>query len=257
MSAPESPITEKRSSSFSRGAIIVVASVVFALVASALIYQQLPDYRNATQEQRLKAGRCVVDSNGRLLRLFPDAKERFNVWRDINSFPGVLKEAVIAAEDKRFYYHPGFDPVALVRAFYTNIVNGRTVSGASTITQQGGQIDPAQTEDVRSKIVELFSSMKMEWQLTKTKSWNSTSTCRHGRNHPGCGLGFQDLPGERRVSDQCPRSSGTRRTSTVSVAVFSSPRQRQDAAVRGKGQDTRTNGQSGLSLPGSPRRRCG
>jgi len=166
-SSTKSPTTEKRGTCFSHRYIIAVGAVVFVFAVAGLIYWQLPDYRNATDEQRLKAGRCVVDSSGRLLRLFPDDKARVNLWRDIDSFPDILKKAVIAAEDKRFYYHPGFDPVALVRAFCTNIGNGRTISGASTITQQVVRLIRPRPRTYGAKIVEFFSSMKMEWQLTK------------------------------------------------------------------------------------------
>ena len=44
--------------------------------------------------------------------------------------------ATIATEDKDFYTHGGFDPLAIVRAFWQNLTSGETVSGASTITQQ-------------------------------------------------------------------------------------------------------------------------
>ena len=47
-----------------------------------------------------------------------------------------LIAATIATEDKDFYNHPGFDPVAIVRAFWQNYTTGEIVSGASTITQQ-------------------------------------------------------------------------------------------------------------------------
>jgi membrane peptidoglycan carboxypeptidase len=47
-----------------------------------------------------------------------------------------LVAATIATEDKDFYTHPGYDPIAIVRALWQNYVSGETVSGASTITQQ-------------------------------------------------------------------------------------------------------------------------
>lgn len=53
-----------------------------------------------------------------------------------NTVPGKFAAAVIAFEDKRFRRHPGVDPLALARAFRTNIRAGRVVSGGSTITMQ-------------------------------------------------------------------------------------------------------------------------
>ena len=54
----------------------------------------------------------------------------------IGDFPKVLKDAVIAAEDKRFYEHWGVDVVGIARAAIGNVVAGGLQSGASTITQQ-------------------------------------------------------------------------------------------------------------------------
>lgn len=150
-----------------RKAVITLAVIFFMVGAVGLIYGHLPDYRNAIEEQRKTGGTCVVDRDGGLLRLFPDRKERFNIWREIHTFPEVLRKAVIAAEDKRFRYHPGFDPIAVARAVYTNVVSGRTVSGASTITQQVVRLIRPRPRTYGAKIVELLSSMKMEWQLSK------------------------------------------------------------------------------------------
>jgi penicillin-binding protein 1B len=50
--------------------------------------------------------------------------------------PDLLVKALIATEDQHFNFHPGIDPIAILRAFYTNFRAGRTVQGGSTITQQ-------------------------------------------------------------------------------------------------------------------------
>ena len=131
------------------------------------VYHRLPDYSNVTQEQKSLIGTAVLDRNGAILRLFPDGKGRIGLWRPIDSFPKHLKAAVIAAEDQRFYYHPGFDPIATVRAAYTNVREARRVSGASTITQQVVRLIRPRPRTFRSKIVELLCAMKMERQLSK------------------------------------------------------------------------------------------
>lgn len=138
-----------------------------AAVSAVLVYLSLPDYRNAIQEQRNRIGTAVLDRHERILRMFPDGKGRMGLWCDGSLFPEHLKAAVIAAEDKRFYYHPGFDPIAIVRALYTNIERVKTVSGASTITQQVVRLIRPRPRTYRSKIVEMLASMKMESQLSK------------------------------------------------------------------------------------------
>jgi penicillin-binding protein 1C len=148
---------------------LVIFAVCAGLVTAVavLIYHQLPDYQNAIQEQQRRFGTAVLDRNGRILRLFPDGKGRMGLWCNGSAFPAHLKVAVIAAEDKRFYYHPGFDPVAIARALYTNIQGNRSVSGASTITQQVVRLIRPRPRTYRAKIAELLAAMKMEWQLSK------------------------------------------------------------------------------------------
>ncbi|OFW42197.1 MAG: hypothetical protein A3J29_16735 [Acidobacteria bacterium RIFCSPLOWO2_12_FULL_67_14b] len=55
----------------------------------------------------------------------------------LEAIPPRMQEAVLAIEDRRFYYHPGIDPIRIVGALVSNVFGTRTyLSGASTITQQ-------------------------------------------------------------------------------------------------------------------------
>ncbi len=74
----------------------------------------------------------VADDGSRLI-------ERGSFFGDEARFeklPRHLINAFIAVEDRRFWYHPGIDPLALARAAWTNWRAGRTVQGGSTLTQQ-------------------------------------------------------------------------------------------------------------------------
>jgi penicillin-binding protein 1C len=64
----------------------------------------------------------------------PNAGRRTYV--SLDHIAPALVAATIATEDKDFYSHPGFDPLAILRAAWQNLESGQTVSGASTITQQ-------------------------------------------------------------------------------------------------------------------------
>ena len=59
-----------------------------------------------------------------------------NEWINLDNISTDLINATLAIEDKNFYKHMGFDYLRIVKAFGTNIVSGKTVQGASTITQQ-------------------------------------------------------------------------------------------------------------------------
>lgn len=57
-------------------------------------------------------------------------------WVRLETVPEVLRAAVIDAEDRRFYAHPGIDPIGIARAFVVNLTQGGVRQGGSTLTQQ-------------------------------------------------------------------------------------------------------------------------
>ncbi|MDY6823424.1 MAG: PBP1A family penicillin-binding protein [Thermodesulfobacteriota bacterium] len=79
-----------------------------------------------------------------------------------------LRQAVMAAEDHRFYDHCGADPRGILRALYTNIRHGEIRQGGSTLTQQLAKnyfLTPERT--YRRKLHELFIALTMEFQYSK------------------------------------------------------------------------------------------
>ena len=81
-----------------------------------------------------------------------------------------LQHAVIAIEDERFYHHGGVDWEAIVRAFWTNVVQGQVVQGASTITQQ--YVKNTLTGEERTywrKVEEASLANQMERKYSKDK----------------------------------------------------------------------------------------
>lgn len=61
-------------------------------------------------------------------------------YATLEQLPEDYIDAVLAVEDKRFYRHPGIDPIAICRALYHDILAGAYVEGGSTITQQLAKI---------------------------------------------------------------------------------------------------------------------
>jgi penicillin-binding protein 1C len=79
----------------------------------------------------------ILDRNGNVLYEILDPNAGRRTYVPLEKISPYLVAATIATEDKNYYSHPGFDPTAIVRAFWQNWSNnGETVSGASTITQQ-------------------------------------------------------------------------------------------------------------------------
>lgn len=91
-------------------------------------------------------------------------------YSSLKKIPRHVQKAFIKAEDRRFYFHPGFDAISLTRAIFQDITEKRTVSGASTITMQLSRIIvPSEKRTIFSKIVELDRALKIEARLSKRK----------------------------------------------------------------------------------------
>ena len=77
-----------------------------------------------------------IDLEPELLSLVFGRQQEERMIVPLAEVPKNLVNAVLAAEDARFYQHAGIDPLAVVRAAFTNVKSGRIVQGGSTITQQ-------------------------------------------------------------------------------------------------------------------------
>jgi penicillin-binding protein 1C len=112
-------------------------------------------------------GPLVQDRNGRILRLAPDAQGRKAVRLPEGELPALVVAAFLAAEDQRFWQHPGVDAVAVLRAAGQNLAAGHVVSGASTITQQLARLAYPGPRTLYRKLVEMARSLRIEAVLTK------------------------------------------------------------------------------------------
>ncbi len=110
----------------------------------------------------------VVEANdGSLLgaRIADDGQWRFP---DPGQVPDKFEKALIAFEDRYFYYHPGINPVSVIRAFIANIKAGRIIRGGSTITMQVIRISrQGRARTYTEKFIEMFAAMKLELLRSK------------------------------------------------------------------------------------------
>jgi penicillin-binding protein 1C len=114
-----------------------------------------------------RPGPLVLDRTGRVLRLIPEAQGGKLVTLPEGDLPGLVAAAFVAAEDQRFWHHPGVDPLAVVRAALSNLSQGRVVSGASTITQQLARLAYPGPRTYYGKLVEMARSLRIELALGK------------------------------------------------------------------------------------------
>ena len=75
---------------------------------------------------------------------------------------------MVAVEDRRFYYHPGVDPIGIVRSFYVRLTNGKWSQGGSTITQQLARtVYLNNRREFGRKVREIILSLAMETKFSK------------------------------------------------------------------------------------------
>jgi penicillin-binding protein 1A len=141
----------------------VVAVATIAGVALAVAYPNLPDISELS-DYRPKLPLRVYSADGMLIGEF--GEERRNLT-PIAEIPKVMKDAVLAIEDARFYSHSGVDYRGLVRAALANL--GRVKSqGASTITMQVARnVYLSSEKTFTRKLYEVLLTFKLEHLLTK------------------------------------------------------------------------------------------
>src|SRR5687767_11112716 len=111
---------------------LVVACLLLATLVVALAYPNLPSLQALTEYQP-KIPLRIYTAEGVLIGEFGEERRAIVAIGDV---PEELKNAIIAAEDERFYEHAGIDYVGVLRAAYANLVAGGRRQGASTITMQ-------------------------------------------------------------------------------------------------------------------------
>lgn len=134
--------------------------------ATLIIYSNLPSLETLT-DYRPKIPLRIYSDEGLLIGEF--GAERRNVV-SISEVPTHLKQAILAAEDDRFYEHGGVDLMGVLRAAYSNLTAGTVRQGASTITMQVARnffLTPEKT--LNRKFSEVLLAFKIEQNLSKDK----------------------------------------------------------------------------------------
>lgn len=150
---------------------ILLSMLGFGLICAGLVafaavitYPNLPSL-DALKDYRPKVPLRVYSEEGVLIGEF--GEERRAVV-SINQVPKLMKEAILAAEDERFYEHGGIDYQGVLRAAWVNFIHGGSRQGASTITMQVARNFFLTKEKTLSrKFNEALLSFKIEHTLTK------------------------------------------------------------------------------------------
>ncbi|MEP6477571.1 MAG: transglycosylase domain-containing protein [Actinomycetota bacterium] len=120
----------------------------------------------SSQPRQLAQTSFLYAADGSLITELHAGEDR--VMLGYTQMPQSIKDAVIAIEDQRFWYHHGVDGRALLRAAYINVLSGRIVEGGSTITQQlVKNLYVGDEQTFTRKIDEAALAWQIEDQLSK------------------------------------------------------------------------------------------
>ena len=110
----------------------------------------------------------VLDADGLLLRAFATSESRWRLKTSIADVDPRFLKMLVAYEDQRFYQHGGIDLKAMGRAAFQLLVNGRIVSGASTLSMQVARlIEPREARSFSAKLLQIARAIQIERRLDK------------------------------------------------------------------------------------------
>lgn len=169
-SAPKPRLIPPRWRLLLQAAVVAVgaalAAALLLVFAFAVAYANLPPI-DALVDYRPKIPLRVYTADGVLIGEFGEERREYVAYRDVPQF---VKDAVLAAEDDRFYEHAGVDYAGLARAALANFASGRRGQGGSTITMQIARTFYLSSEKsyVR-KLYEIALALKIESGLSKDR----------------------------------------------------------------------------------------
>ena len=147
-------------------ALAGLALVVATLISGAYVFVQpsLPSVE-AMRQIELQVPLRVYSRDGKLIAQIGEQR-RIPVTYD--EVPEMVRQAFIAAEDDQFFQHSGFDYPGIARSLLVNVVPGRRLQGASTITQQTARnLFLTQDRTWRRKVQEMFLTYRIEREFSK------------------------------------------------------------------------------------------
>ena len=145
-------------------AVAILCALLLLALAALFANERLPSIETLT-DYRPKLPLRVFTADGQLIGEF--GEERRSVVR-IGEVPAVMRNAVLAAEDSRFFEHVGVDPIGILRAAVTNLFSGGKDQGASTITMQVARNFFLSSEKTYTrKIYEILLALRIEQTLSK------------------------------------------------------------------------------------------
>ena len=149
------------------GAVAAVWGVIFFIAFIAVLAVNLPDTSSLDHPNK-QPSITYLDRSGALIAV---RGTQVGQPVDIDSLPDYVPLAFVAIEDRRFFTHPGFDPIGIMRGVFYNVFErkkGGNLQGGSTITQQlARNLFLSADQNMNRKIQELLLAVWLEHKYTK------------------------------------------------------------------------------------------
>ncbi|MBK7978757.1 MAG: penicillin-binding protein 1C [Ignavibacteriae bacterium] len=142
---------------FTRFIVFILSAIILFAILNLIF--PLPDEKIFSKE--------VLAKDGTLLSAYLSGDDKWRMKTSLNEITPELVKSIIEKEDKYFYWHFGVNPFAIIRAFYSNLLNKKIVSGASTITMQLARIWNPSNRTYLNKFIEIIRAVQIEILYSK------------------------------------------------------------------------------------------
>ncbi len=116
---------------------------------------------------RVSYAQIITASDGSVVHAFLSSDQKWRMKTELQEISPLLRTTIVRKEDRWFYWHPGVNPFAIVRAALFNVWTHRIGSGASTISMQVARLLQPRSRTLWSKLLEAFHAIQLEIHYSK------------------------------------------------------------------------------------------
>lgn len=109
----------------------------------------------------------ITDNKGEVIHAYLTKDQQWRMKTELDEISPLLRKTIVEKEDKYFYYHPGVNGAAILRALAKNVFRLKRTSGASTITMQVARALEPKRRTYFNKFIEMFRAFQLEWKYSK------------------------------------------------------------------------------------------
>lgn len=144
--------------------ILSILGLLGLVTAIGFTVQSLPSYFQLKETENDQSIRVRASDGTLLVELGPSYGE----WLDYDEIPQAMKNAMIAVEDRRYFFHFGIDPIRLTGAILESLFSDRRIGGTSTISQQlARNLFLNNNRSLDRKVREAIIAFALEWKFSK------------------------------------------------------------------------------------------